>query len=143
MACRWWGSGPRRGGSRPWKPSSRASPSRRGWPFVEVDHIYVIPPDHNLASLDGKIELVPRSPSGFNRAPIDLLLSSLAESHGNRAAGVILSGSDGALGLRRIHEAGGATLVQEPGEAEFPKMPEAALRAGSVDALLPAADLGA
>lgn len=113
--------------------------------LLEVDHVYVIPPDHNLASLDGKVELLPRGKSGRNRAPIDLLMTSLARTHGARSAGVILSGtgSDGAVGLTRIREAGGITLVQDPEEAAFPEMLHAALRVGVVDAVLPASRLGA
>jgi two-component system, chemotaxis family, CheB/CheR fusion protein len=112
--------------------------------LLEVDHVYVIPPDHNLGSLDGKVELLPRRESGRNRAPIDLLMASLAETHGDRSAGVILSGtgSDGAVGLRRIREAGGISMVQDPEEAAFPEMLRAALRSGVVDAVLPASQLG-
>lgn len=111
---------------------------------LEPDHVYVIPPDSNLSSVDGRVELLPRPPSGQNRSPIDLFFRSLAETHGAQAAAIVLSGtgSDGAEGLRRVKEVGGITLVQEPGEAEHPGMPVAAIRTGMVDRVLGTAALG-
>lgn len=66
--------------------------------------------------------------------PISYLLESLAEAPHLRAA-VILSGSgtDGAKGLRSVHEGGGITIVQEPRSASFDGMPRAALATGAVD----------
>jgi two-component system CheB/CheR fusion protein len=48
--------------------------------------------------------------------PIDAFLRSLAEDQGERAVGIILSGTgtDGTLGLRAILGAGGMCLVQDP-----------------------------
>jgi two-component system chemotaxis response regulator CheB len=45
--------------------------------------------------------------------------------------GVVLTGAndDGARGLARIRELGGAAVVQDPATAERPEMPRAALRA--------------
>ena len=111
---------------------------------MEPDHVYVIPPTKNLSSLDGFIEVIPRAPSGQNRAPIDLFFRTLADTHGTSAAGIVLSGtgSDGALGLRRIKEAGGVAMAQHPDEAEHGSMPSAAIGTGIVDRVLPAAELG-
>jgi len=63
---------------------------------------------------------------------IDALFTSLALYAGNRTVGVILSGllKDGALGLKAIKEAGGAALVQSPGEAAYPDMPRNAINYG-------------
>jgi len=69
----------------------------------------------------------------YNRPSIDLFLESAAHSVGCGAAVFILSGAnnDGALGLAKIIEAGGLGIVQDPGTAEFPQMPQAAIDAAS------------
>ena len=56
---------------------------------------------------------------------------------------VVLSGggSDGALGVRAVKEAGGIILVQDPNEAEFPSMPRNATAAGVADFVLPVREL--
>jgi two-component system CheB/CheR fusion protein len=69
---------------------------------VEPNHIYVIPPDCNLAILHGELQLLkPAGDESRKHLPVDYLLRSLAEEAGPAAIGVILSGtaSDGTLGL--------------------------------------------
>jgi two-component system, chemotaxis family, CheB/CheR fusion protein len=51
--------------------------------------------------------------------------------------GTLGSGSDGAVGLSRIKEQGGVTLVQAPEDAEFDGMPRAAIETGMIDRALP------
>jgi two-component system CheB/CheR fusion protein len=77
-----------------------------------------------------------------HRAPIDIFFRSLAERLGEGFA-VILSGagSDGAIGVRAVKEAGGIILVQDPNEAEYSSMPRAAIAAGVADFVLPVRDL--
>jgi two-component system, chemotaxis family, protein-glutamate methylesterase/glutaminase len=67
----------------------------------------------------------------FSRPSIDVLFETAAEAYGDRVLGIILSGAnaDGADGLRSIVAAGGSAIVQAPGTAEVPTMPEAALKA--------------
>jgi hypothetical protein len=70
-------------------------------------------------------------------------LSSVADSHGPHAIAVVLSEMDGggAIGIRRIKERGRLTVAQDPGEAEYPSMPEAAIATGMVDQILPTAEM--
>jgi two-component system CheB/CheR fusion protein len=77
--------------------------------------------------------------------PIDHFLRSLAQDCGSRAIGVILSGagSDGALGLQAVKEAGGVTFAQEPATAEFASMPQMAEAATCADFVLPPARIAA
>jgi two-component system, chemotaxis family, CheB/CheR fusion protein len=77
------------------------------------------------------------------RSPIDLFFRSLAEQLGDGFA-VILSGagSDGAIGVRAVKEAGGIILVQDPNEAEYASMPRSAIATGVADFILPARDIG-
>jgi two-component system chemotaxis response regulator CheB len=53
----------------------------------------------------------------------------VASASGAACCGVILSGTmnDGAAGLAAVRQAGGLALVQDPAEAEFPGMPQAAI----------------
>src|SRR5262245_47170210 len=53
------------------------------------------------------------------------------------------AGSDGALGVRAVKEAGGIILVQDPNEAEYGSMPYSAIATGAVDFVLPARELSA
>lgn len=106
---------------------------------VQPNHVYVIPPNHDLSLLHGRLHLLdPAAPRGL-RLPIDFFLRSLAEDQHEKAIAVILSGmgSDGVLGLRAIKEKGGLTLVQEPASAEADSMPRSAIEAGVVDIVAP------
>src|SRR5215469_18494425 len=69
---------------------------------LERNRVYVIPPNANLNSIDTHLRLTQLEGRRIKRAPIDHFLRSLAETHGDQAIGVILSGagSDGALGIR-------------------------------------------
>ena len=111
---------------------------------VESDHVYVIPPNHDLSLLHGKLHLMdPAAPRGL-RLPIDFFLRSLAEDQGASAIAVLLSGmgSDGVLGLRVLKEKGGLTLVQEPTTAEADSMPRSAIEAGVADIVSPPESMG-
>jgi len=109
-------------------------------PVVEVEdqarvvpnHVYVMPPNRDMAIFHGVLQLtVPDAPRG-QRMPIDAFLRALAEDQGAHAIGIILSGTgtDGTLGLRAILGAGGITLVQDPATAKYDGMPISAIQAG-------------
>ena len=109
---------------------------------LEADHVYVIPPGRMLQITDHHLSATPFHVPRGQRSPIDHLFRSLAERLGDGFA-VILSGagSDGALGVRAVKEAGGIILVQEPAESEYPSMPRSAIASGIADVVLPVADL--
>jgi two-component system CheB/CheR fusion protein len=89
--------------------------------LLERDHVYVIPPDRNLSAVDSHLRLSPLEEKGSHRAPIDHFLRTLASSFDGHSVAVILTGtgSDGALGIRRIREKGGIVMIQDPDEAEL------------------------
>ena len=106
---------------------------------VEANHVYIIPPNKDMAIFHGTLNLsVPEKARGL-RLPIDSFFRSLAEDQGERAICVILSGSgsDGTLGLRAIHGAGGASFVQEPTTAKYDGMPTSAIQSGLATYVLP------
>ena len=99
---------------------------------VAPNHVYVIPPNREMAILNGVLQLsVPELVRG-QRMPIDGFLRSLAEDQAERAIGIVLSGTatDGTLGLRAILGAGGVCMVQEPATAKYDGMPTSAINAG-------------
>lgn len=106
---------------------------------VLVNHVYVMPPNRDMAIFHGVLQLsVPNQPRGL-RLPIDAFLRALAEDQGENAIGIILSGTgtDGTLGLRAIVGAGGIALVQEPASAKYDGMPVSAIQAGYATRVLP------
>jgi two-component system CheB/CheR fusion protein len=106
---------------------------------VRPNHIYIIPPNTNLVILHGVLHSLPREDLPRIHLPIDYFMNSLAEDQGNKAIGVILSGtaSDGTLGLKAIKAAGGITFAQDPGTAKYDGMPRHAIAGGDVDFVLP------
>ena len=99
---------------------------------LEPNTIYVAPPNyHMLIERKKTIALSVDEHVNFSRPSIDVLFESAAIAFGRHTIGALLSGSnaDGAEGLRRIAEAGGLAMVQRPTSAQYPVMPEAALRA--------------
>ena len=112
---------------------------------VQVNCVYVIPPNRDMAFLSGALHLLePAAPRG-HRLPVDFLFRSLAQDQRERAIGIVLSGtgSDGTLGVRAIKGEGGMVMVQSPASTEFDGMPRSALATGLVDFELPAAELAA
>jgi two-component system chemotaxis response regulator CheB len=107
---------------------------------ILVGHVYFAPSDyHFLVEPDGRCALSIEPPVLFSRPAIDVLFESAAIAYGSSLAAVILTGasSDGARGLRRVREAGGASLVQHPSTAEADVMPRAAIDAAPDALVLP------
>ena len=98
---------------------------------LEPGHVYIAPPEfHTLVDGD-HLELTLDEAVAYSRPSIDVLFETAAESRREGCVGVVLTGAnaDGAAGLARIVELGGAAVVQDPETAERPEMPRAALRA--------------
>jgi two-component system CheB/CheR fusion protein len=105
---------------------------------VEPNRIYVIPPNTNMAILNGALQLMPRTETRGRHMSIDYFFRSLAEDKGSRAVGVVLSGadSDGSMGLQAIKAEGGITFAQEERTAKYDGMPRSAIATGAVDFIL-------
>ena len=106
---------------------------------LEPNHVYVIPPNTNLAVLHGRLSLMPRTEARGQHLPVDFFFRSLAADQKGRAIGVVLSGtaSDGTEGLRAIKAEGGLTFSQDEKSAKYNGMPHSAIAAGVVDMVLP------
>jgi two-component system CheB/CheR fusion protein len=106
---------------------------------VEPNHVYVVPPNKIMGIGNGTLHLLDRGDPKALHLPIDYFLNSLADDQGNRAIGVILSGtaSDGTMGLKAIKSEGGITFAQDINSAKYDGMPRSAIAAGCVDFVLP------
>ena len=110
---------------------------------VQPNCAYIIPPNRDMAFLNGTLQLLePAMPRG-QRLPIDFFFRSLAQDQHERAIGIILSGtgSDGTLGVRAIKGEGGMVMVQNPESTDYDGMPRSALATGLVDYELPPAEM--
>ena len=109
---------------------------------VQRNCAYIIPPNRDMAFLNGALQLLePSAPRG-QRLPIDFFFRSLAQDQRERAIGIVLSGtgSDGAQGVRAIKGEGGMVIAQSTESTEFDGMPRSAIATGLVDyELAPAA----
>lgn len=101
--------------------------------------IYVAPPDYHLLVDDGpQLALSMDEPVEFSRPSVSVLLETAAAVYRERLLAVLLTGagSDGAGGMQAVHRSGGITVVQQPGEARMPQMPQAALSRIAADYVL-------
>jgi two-component system CheB/CheR fusion protein len=112
---------------------------------VKVNCAYIIPPNYDMAFLNGSLHLLePVVPRG-QRLPIDFFFQSLADDQREHAVAIVLSGtgSDGTLGVRAIKAAGGMVMAQNIESCEFDGMPRSAIATGLVDYQLPPAEMPA
>lgn len=122
-------------------PASQARDGER----LERGHVHVAPPDFHLLLRGDAIHLSAGPRENGHRPAIDPLFRSAARAYGRRAIGVVLTGTldDGTDGLRMIKERGGATVVQDPEDADYPEMPLSALSYVGPDRVVPLAAMGA
>ena len=106
---------------------------------VKPNHVYVIPPNATMSLSGGTLHLTRRDELRGKPMAVDHFMRSLAEQKGNRAIGVILSGTgtDGTLGMAEIQAHGGVTFAQDEATAKYDGMPRSAVVAGYVDSVLP------
>ena len=99
---------------------------------VQVNHVYIIPPNKFLAIRDGRLLLTAIPEPRGRQMSLDYFFRSLAEDERDRAIGIVLSGTGnhGTLGLKEIKLAGGMAMVQQPESADFDQMPSSAIATG-------------
>ncbi len=110
---------------------------------VRPNHVYVIPPNVNMAIVHGILQMTPRETTHGLHLSIDFFMRSLALDRASRAIGIVMSGngSDGTLGLAEIKSAGGITFAQNPVSAESGEMPASAIAYGNSDIVLDPAEI--
>ena len=118
--------------------------------FIEIEdglqllpgRLYLCPPAIEVRIHEGAFRVIAR-PDEHIHFPIDEFLVSLAEDSAERAIAVIFSGAgtDGIRGIQAVRTEGGTVFVQDPATAQFPDLPQAAIKTGQVDAVLPPPDI--
>ncbi len=111
--------------------------------IIEPDHIYIIPPDHDMAVMDGALQLMDRQKRTGSQSTINFFLRALAEDFQEKAIAVIMSGTgtDGSLGIKSIKEKLGMVMAESQETAQYRGMPESAINTGMVDYVLPAGEM--
>lgn len=101
---------------------------------IKPNTIYLLPPRKELLMKTEQLVLLDRVVDHAPSMPINRFFSSLAKERGDRAIGIVLSGTgtDGSLGIGDIHEAGGLVLVQSEDSSKFDGMPRSAIATGFV-----------
>lgn len=107
---------------------------------VEPNKVYLIPNTKYMAIDDGRLYMLEKQTAPKPHMTINSFFTSLASERGDKAIGVILSGTgtDGARGVAAIEQAGGLVMVQEPSNAKFDGMPNAAIASSNTRHILAA-----
>jgi len=113
--------------------------------ILEPGTVVMAPDDYHLQiNRAGRIVLS-KGPSYKGLRPsANPLFESLAMAYGPAALGIILTGmgDDGAEGLLKLHQAGGATIAQDEESCVVYGMPRAAVAGGAVDNSLTPEQIG-
>jgi two-component system CheB/CheR fusion protein len=106
---------------------------------IKPNCAYIIPPNRDMALVNGALQLLEPTLARGIRLPIDFFFRSLAQDHRERAICIVLSGtgSDGSLGVRAVKGEGGMVMAQTPQSTEYDGMPRSAIATGMVDFVLP------
>jgi len=108
-------------------------------------HVYIAPGDQHLKIVrDGNscsyhCKLDDGEPVNRHKPSVDVLFKSACMSAGNNAIGILLTGmgSDGALGLKEIHDTGAITIAQDEQSSVVWGMPGEAIKLQAADFILP------
>lgn len=112
---------------------------------LQAGNVYFAPPNYHLmVELERTLALSVGEKVNFSRPSVDVLFETAAEAYGDKLIGIILTGanSDGAMGLKKVKDFGGLTIVQDPETAEADAMPKSAIDAVEVDHILPLNKIG-
>jgi two-component system, chemotaxis family, protein-glutamate methylesterase/glutaminase len=103
---------------------------------IEKGCVFVAPANyHMLLERGGTVALSVDGKVNWSRPSIDVLFDSAARAYGKKLVAIIVSGAndDGAEGMKTVKNYGGIAIVQSPGTAESPVMPQAAIEASNPD----------
>lgn len=107
---------------------------------IKKRKVYLAPANYHLmVELGNTFALSTDEMVNNSRPSIDISFASAAYVYKRKLIGILLSGAnrDGAMGIKKVKEWGGLTVVQEPKECMMPTMPNAAIEVTPVDYVLP------
>lgn len=106
--------------------------------LVRAGTVYLTPAEKKI-KLEGNIINIEKEEKKLSPQPsIDNLMTEAAKTYKEKVIGIVLTGmgEDGTVGLDKIKEKGGFTLVQEPKTAVIDSMPKSAIKAVHIDRIV-------
>lgn len=106
---------------------------------IKQGNVYLAPSNYHLSlELGNSFSLATDEMVNNSRPSIDITLETAAYVYKQKLIGILLSGAnkDGALGMKRIKDKGGLTIVQDPSECMIDTMPTSALKVTEIDYIL-------
>ncbi|MCP4448578.1 MAG: chemotaxis-specific protein-glutamate methyltransferase CheB [Myxococcales bacterium] len=116
---------------------------------LERGLVLIAPGSHHMELVGAPGGLVTRLTSGpevsGHRPSVNMLFRSCVRSDAKKFSAAILTGmgSDGAMGMKELHDAGARTFAQDEKSCVVFGMPKAAISAGAVDTVAPLDELAA
>ncbi|MDX2191246.1 MAG: chemotaxis protein CheB [Bacteroidota bacterium] len=101
--------------------------------------VYLAPANYHMnIELGNKISLSTEEMVNNSRPAIDITFDTASYAYKNKIIGIMLSGAnkDGALGMKKLKDRGGFTIVQDPKECTIDTMTTAALNITKIDLIL-------
>jgi two-component system chemotaxis response regulator CheB len=106
---------------------------------IKKGKVYLAPANYHLSiELGNCFALSTEEMVNNSRPSIDITLETAGYVFKDKLIGILLTGAnkDGALGMKRIADQGGLTIVQDPVESFIDTMPKAALKIARIDYVL-------
>ncbi|WKN32587.1 chemotaxis protein CheB [Porifericola rhodea] len=106
---------------------------------IKKGGVYLAPSNYHLSvELGNRFSLSTEEMFNNSRPAIDITLETAAYVYKQKLVGILLSGAnkDGAIGMMKIKQRGGMTIVQDPEECMIDTMPKAALELTEIDHVL-------
>mgnify|MGYP005865527325 CR=1 FL=1 len=103
---------------------------------IKRGKVYLAPANYHLSiELGNSIALSTEEMFNNSRPSIDITLETAAYNYRDKLIGILLSGAnkDGALGLKRVKDRKGLTIIQDPEECMIDTMPTAAKNITEID----------
>lgn len=103
---------------------------------IKPGKVYLAPANyHMFIEMGNRIALSTEEPVNHSRPSIDLSFITASQAFRDKLVGIILSGanSDGAVGLQKVKELNGLTIVQDPKDCQVRTMTESAMKLTKVD----------
>lgn len=103
---------------------------------IKKGKVYLAPANYHLSiELGNSIALSTEEMFNNSRPSIDITLETAAYNYRDKLIGILLSGAnkDGALGMKRIKDRKGLTIIQDPEECMIDTMPVAARNITEID----------
>jgi two-component system chemotaxis response regulator CheB len=103
---------------------------------IKRGKVYLAPANYHLSiELGNSIALSTEEMFNNSRPSIDITLETAAYNYRDKLIGILLSGAnkDGALGMKRIKDRKGLTIIQDPEECMIDTMPTAAKKITEID----------